>query len=312
LSELKSRVNLNFKNLYLLKEASVRNSAVFIFGIFVSLLFIQPPFTLSAHSKPAIKKSVPKKRPAPISSEEQLKKMLISKLSTIFPKIEIEDIFSDKRLLVDRSIVQFKPLECELADGTRRLYTGYFDPDCGILIPRSLQRGADFIAKYKESFDKAYDKYGVEAAVIAAILRVETNFGSYIGRYPVLIALYTRYILTPSRRNMALEQIEFFLRLSKMNGWDPFEVRGSSWGAIGMPQFMPFSYWYYGVDGNGDGKVDLFDVEDAIHSAARYLAEHGWSDKATDQRNALWAYNRDKTYVNAVLAYAMAIKNMIR
>lgn len=302
----------------------MKRLSVFIFGAFVSFYFIHfhtnafgvrvhgPP-ELFAHTKVTPRKSIskkPKKRPAPISSEAQLKKLLISKLSRVFPKKEIEAIFSDPRLVIERSILQFKLPECELADGTRRPHTGYFDPDCGILTSWSLQRGKEFVIKYREAFDKAYEMYGVEAEVIAAILRVETNFGGYIGRYPVLTALYTRYILTPARRNNALEQIDFFLRLAKMNGWDAFEIKGSSWGAIGLPQFMPFSYWYFAVDGNGDGKIDLFDPEDAIYSIANYLVEHGWSDKVKDQRSAIWAYNHDKTYVNAVLAYARALKNL--
>ena len=265
----------------------------------------------SAPAKVIQKKRVPKKKAPPLSSEEQLKKNLISKLSRMFPRDEIERIFSENRIFVDRSILQTKPLECELPDGTRRQYTGFFDPDCGILVSKSLQRGKDFIEKHQEIFDRAYELYGVDAEVVAAILRIETNFGSYLGKRSVLNALYTQYILTASRRSMALEQIEFFLRLAKRQEWDLFEIKGSSWGAIGLPQFMPFSYWHFAVDCNDDGKIDLFDPADAICSAANYLREHGWSDKAKDQRSAIWAYNHDYTYVNAVLAYARSLKNLI-
>ena len=269
----------------------------------------------------AKKKPAPKRRPAPISSEEQLKKLLIAKLSRIFPKEEVSKIFSDERMRVDRSIFQIKPPECKLTDETSRPHTGYFDPDCGILIPKSLQRGMDFIVKHQETLDDAYEKYGVEPEVIAGILRVETNFGSYLGKHSVLTTLYTRYILTPARRNMALEQIDFFLRLAKTNGWDPFAVQGSSWGAVGLPQFMPFSYWHFAVDGDNDGKVDLcWDKEkieecgraDAIYSVANYLAEHGWSDKVQDQRKAIASYyGTGGAYVNAVFAYARALKNLM-
>lgn len=151
----------------------------------------------------------------------------------------------------------------------------------------------------------------MEAEVIAAVLRIETNFGNSLGEHSVLNTLYTRYALMPSRRNMALEQIEFFLRLVKENRWDLFEMKGSSWGAIGLPQFMPFSYWHFAIDGNKDGKTDLFDPVDAIYSIANYLSEHGWSDKSKDQRAAIWAYNHDRTYVNAVLGYARVLKNFI-
>lgn len=290
--------------------------------ILAAVFFLGMPFDVSAaqvqkQSSPAPKKSapkkrVPKKKAPPLSSEEQLRKLLIAKLSRIFPRDEIEKIFSDKRLFVDRSIFQFKPPECELSDGSRRPYAGYFDPDCGILIPKSLQRGKDFIEKHQETLDKVYEDYGVDSEVIAAILRVETNFGSYLGKHSVLNTLYTQYILNPARRNMALEQTEFFLRLAKKNGWDLFEIKGSSWGAIGLPQFMPFSYWHFAVDGNGDDKIDLFDPVDAIYSAANYLAEHGWSEKIRDRRKAIASYyGQDGAYVNAVLAYARTLKNLM-
>lgn len=265
----------------------------------------------SAPAKSPAKKRMPRKKAPPVSSEEQLRKDLILKLSKMFQRAEIEKIFYDKRLFVDRSVLQTKPTECELPDGSRRQYAGYFDSDCGILTLTSLRRGQNFIEKYQDTFDKAYELYGVDAEVIAAILRVETNFGSYLGGRSVLNTLYTQYILTPSRRSMALEQIEFFLRLARKNEWDLFEIKGSSWGAIGLPQFMPFSYWHFAVDCSNDEKVDLFDPQDAICSAANYLREHGWSDKAKAQRAAVWAYNHDNTYVNAVLAYAKSLRNLI-
>ncbi|MDP2668952.1 MAG: lytic murein transglycosylase [bacterium] len=264
----------------------------------------------SAPAKIAPAKRKLKKKAPPLSSEEQLRKDLQSRLSKVFPKDEIEKIFSGDGLAVDKSVFDTKSFECELPDGTKRNHTGFYDPVCGILTSASLQRGKDFIEKYQETFDRADELYGVDAEVIAAILRVETNFGSYIGKHSVLNALYTQYVFTPSRRSMALEQIEFFLRLAKKQEWDLFAIKGSTWGAIGLPQFMPFSYWHFAVDCGGDGKADLFDPADAICSAANYLRIHGWSDKLKNQRSAIWAYNHDNTYVNAVLAYAKALKNL--
>jgi hypothetical protein len=46
----------------------------------------------------------------------------------------------------------------------------------------------------------------------------------------------------------------------------------------------------YGVDGNGDGKADPWDIEDAIFSAANYLAANGAAEG--DLRKAVFAYNR--------------------
>lgn len=282
--------------------------AVLMLSAVLAFIFAQAS-PIFAHSKPSQKKSVQKnkkkpatKRPMPISSEDQLRALLIKKLSRVFPKSELEALFSDSRIFLDRSIFQA---------GTPSCPGGYFDPNCGILIPESLNRGLEFIDNYEEVFNTVFEKYGVDAEVIAAILRVETNFGSYLGKRSALNSLYTLYVLSPRRRNFALEQIEFLLRLAKLNGWDDlFEIKGSVAGAIGLSQFIPFSYWHFAVDGNGDGKIDLFAPVDAVHSVANYLTEHGWSEKSKDQRSAVWAYNHDSTYVNAVLAYARALKNL--
>ena len=58
---------------------------------------------------------------------------------------------------------------------------------------------------------------------------------------------------------------------------DPLEIRGSGSGAFGIPQFLPRSYLWFGVDGDRDGRVSLYDPEDAIPSCARYLQHYGWS-----------------------------------
>lgn len=75
----------------------------------------------------------------------------------------------------------------------------------------------------------------------------------------------------------------------------------SSAGAIGWMQFMPSTWRDYGTDGNGDGVADPWNAEDAIYSAARYLAAAGASD---DLRRAVFAYNHAEWYVNDVLNLA--------
>jgi hypothetical protein len=74
----------------------------------------------------------------------------------------------------------------------------------------------------------------------------------------------------------------------------------SSAGAVGWMQFMPASWRAFGVDGNGDGRRDPHDPEDAI-PAARHLIAGGAPD---DMRAALFAYNHADWYVRKVLALA--------
>ncbi len=80
----------------------------------------------------------------------------------------------------------------------------------------------------------------------------------------------------------------------------------SSAGAKGFMQFMPQTFAHYGVDGNGDGKVDIHDDADSIFSAANALRDLGVDAGEPGVRKALFAYNHAKWYVNDVLYYAAA------
>ncbi|WP_374724100.1 peptidoglycan DD-metalloendopeptidase family protein [Calidifontibacillus erzurumensis] len=81
----------------------------------------------------------------------------------------------------------------------------------------------------------------------------------------------------------------------------------SSAGAKGPMQFMPSTFASYGVDGNGDGKIDIWNDEDAIYSAANYLSKSGYS---RDVRKALYAYNHANWYVEMILKDAEAIHHL--
>ena len=78
----------------------------------------------------------------------------------------------------------------------------------------------------------------------------------------------------------------------------------SSAGAQGLMQFMPGTFAAYGVDGNHDGRRDIHNDADSIHSAANYLVHSGVRQGAAGVIRALWAYNRSVSYRNDVLYYA--------
>ena len=65
--------------------------------------------------------------------------------------------------------------------------------------------------------------------------------------------------------------------LTRDQGFDPLDLKGSYAGAMGYGQFMPSSFLEYAVDGNSDGRRDIWHTEkDVFASAANYLAQHGW------------------------------------
>jgi len=74
-----------------------------------------------------------------------------------------------------------------------------------------------------------------------------------------------------------MKEFKAFLVVCFQQGKDPFSIKGSYAGAMGIGQFMPTSYQHYAVDFNDDGKINIWtDFEDAIGSVANYLSRHKW------------------------------------
>lgn len=220
------------------------------------------------------------------------KQELILKLSQRFPKQEVADIFADKRLELDRSVIPPKKY---------RPAFGYYKT---VLAPGSVRDGKEYVERYTPALVDAQQRYGVPREVIVGILRIETNLGRSLGRRRVLNSLYSLYVLVPRRKDYAFRELEAFLSICRKNRWDPYEIMGSPMGAFGFPQFLPSSYLSYAIDADRDGTADLFSSTDAIYSTAAYLHRFGWGRTKKSQFQAIYAYNHERAYVKTVLAYA--------
>jgi len=143
--------------------------------------------------------------------------------------------------------------------------------------PQRIDGGVQFWKKYSAALKRAEQQYGVPQEIILGILGVETMYGRNAGRYRALDALTTLAFDYPRRADFFREELTQYLLLAREQGFDLMSIQGSYAGALGIPQFMPSSYRRYGVDFNGNGKVDLLlEPEDAIGSVANYLKQYGW------------------------------------
>lgn len=157
-----------------------------------------------------------------------------------------------------------------------------------LVTPARIEAGRAFLAAHRDALARVEAQTGVPAEIIVAILGIETSYGANTGRYRVVDALYTLAFAYPRSGDPAKAEREarreaFFRKelgelfaLGKETGLDIASLTGSYAGAMGWGQFMPSSYRQYAVDGNGDGRRDLFDsLDDVFASVAQYFVHKG-------------------------------------
>lgn len=140
-----------------------------------------------------------------------------------------------------------------------------------------IKAGVDFWRWHEKTLAEAETRTGVPAEIIVGIIGVETVYGRNMGNFQALSALSTLAFDYPPRAALFRHELEELFLLARDQGHDVREYKGSYAGAIGLPQFLPSKIRSLGVDGDGDGIVDVRgNAEDAIMSVANYLQSYGW------------------------------------
>ncbi len=212
--------------------------------------------------------------------------------------------------------------------------------------PKSVERTRCFISDNYAALSNAETKYGVPKEIIASILWVETRHGDYLGRnhmpsvflstamadQPQFLEMNKKVlkekfdgspeelpdleekILKKALRkvNWAIDELIALQKLARVSPVPVLEINGSWAGAFGISQFLPSSYLKWAVDGNGDGKINIFDIDDAIFSVGNYLAGNGWGTTEEEHRNAVYNYNNSYDYVDAVMKLARLVSEADR
>lgn len=147
--------------------------------------------------------------------------------------------------------------------------------------PERTAAGLAFWREHDAVLARAEAQYGVPAALIVAVIGIETYYGRIVGNFRVLDALATLSFDFPTGRSdrsaFFREELEAFFVWTHREALDPAGVRGSFAGALGLPQFMPGSLLRHAVDYDGDAHIDLRgSVADAVGSVAHFLVNHGW------------------------------------
>jgi len=145
------------------------------------------------------------------------------------------------------------------------------------IYDRKIKKGVQFYKRYPKTLAKAKRLYGVEPSIIVAILGVETDYGQYALSHRAMDALYTLAFYYPRRAEYFKNELESLMIYAYRNRLDPFNLKSSYAGAVGMPQFMPSNIMKFGREFSGDGRINIFKSgADSIGSVANYLSKHGW------------------------------------
>ena len=140
-----------------------------------------------------------------------------------------------------------------------------------------IAAGKAFSRLHAESLAEVARDTGVPDRVVLGILGVETRYGRITGNHKVLDALATLAFHHPRRGDFFRRELKDFLVLDSEGALNAEQALGSYAGAMGRAQFIPSSYRRYAVDGDGDGRRDLFgNWRDVLSSVAGYLSAHGW------------------------------------
>ena len=223
---------------------------------------------------------------------KRLEQALIAEMP--FKKQSIVQAFNDPRFKIDLNKRKRK----------RKAYNALTLEDY-LKLPafsdEGLRLGVQFLKENNATLASVEKAYNVSRFDIAAIIGIETLYGAFTGNYYVFNQYVEEYLLSPPHRKQnVFESIKDLFLL----GLNPF-TKSSFAGCMGLPQFRVENIKHYGVDGNNDGVINLFNTKDAIFSVANFLSKHGYS-KNRDE--AIHAYNPSKAYVKAVKILAKRLQ----
>ena len=144
-----------------------------------------------------------------------------------------------------------------------------------------IERGRMLLELHAELLDGIEKQYGVQPRFLVAFWGLETNFGDYLGSFPVVGSLAT-LAHDPRRSEFFRSELLAALSIIDEGNISAAEMIGSWAGAMGQPQFMPSTFVRFAVDADADGRRDIWhSLPDVFASAANFLAKSGWRGDET-------------------------------
>jgi lytic murein transglycosylase len=176
-----------------------------------------------------------------------------------------------------------------------------------------IRRGRLMLKRHAALLARIERRFGVPAPVLVAIWGLESDFGTGdMGKLSVIRTLAT---MGNDCRRADLFQHELIaaLRIVQRGDLPLRDLVGANAGEIGQTQFLPSSYIKYGVDFDGDGRVDLrHSVPDVLASTANLLKTNGWQagqpfEQGTANFEVMGEWNRAEVYRKTIVLFAQRL-----
>jgi lytic murein transglycosylase len=178
------------------------------------------------------------------------------------------------------------------------------------VVPARINRAKKLMAQHADLLSRIERQFGVPRELIMAIWTLETDNGTGdMGKLPVIRTLST---LAWDCRRTDLFQNELIaaLKIAQRGDLPLGDLVGAYAGEIGQTQFLPSSYIKYGVDYDGDHRVDLrHSVPDVLASTANLLHTNGWQPgqpyhEGTANFEAMREWNHSEIYRKTLVLFA--------
>jgi len=154
-----------------------------------------------------------------------------------------------------------------------RTFADYYDRR---VTEERVEQGRRLLAEHRGLLEDVQRRYGIPAHYLLSFWGLETNFGAYFGKIPTPDALAT-LACDPRRSSFFGDELMAALQIIDAGDITADRMLGSWAGAMGHMQFLPSVFLRYAIDGDGDGRRDLWgSVADAMYSAGNFLHGLGW------------------------------------
>ena len=140
---------------------------------------------------------------------------------------------------------------------------------------KKVYKGKLIYFSNQELINEVEKKFNVEKELLLALMGIETNFGSYLGKMDIVSSLAT-LSFDKRRRAFFSNELITVLKLVDDKILNPNILYGSWAGAHGNFQFMPTTIKEYAIDYNNNKKIELKELKDSTASAANYITKIGW------------------------------------